>query len=151
MNLLGLDIGTTSCKALLFDTDGTLVAKAWREYSVDFPNPQWAEQDLENVWQLAQEAIREAIVAAHVSEITAIGLSVHGEALTPVDKGGRSTPHHLRLDRRSPTLAATASVVKPLFQHRNAIHTIIPYRIAVKATAKSGKVPNSCWSDFFFK
>jgi len=89
MNLLGLDIGTTGCKALLFDSDGALLAKASREYSVDFPHPQWAEQDLENVWRLAQAAISEVISTAHVTEIAAIGLSVHGEAVTPVDKNGR--------------------------------------------------------------
>jgi xylulokinase len=102
MNLLGLDIGTTGCKALIFDTDGSLVAKAWREYPVDFPNPQWAEQDLENVWRLAREAIYEAIAAGGVTEIAAIGLSVHGEAVTPVDEGGRSLrPTILGMDTRT--------------------------------------------------
>jgi xylulokinase len=102
MNLLGLDIGTAGCKALLFDIDGSLVAKAWREYLVDFPHPQWAEQDLENVWRLAQEAIQETIVTAHVTEIAAIGLSVHGEAVTPVDEDGRSLrPTILGMDTRT--------------------------------------------------
>ena len=76
MSLIGLDIGTTGCKALLFDNDGALLAKASREYPVDFPHPQWAEQDLENVWRLAQDAIREAIGAANVTDVAAIGLSV---------------------------------------------------------------------------
>jgi xylulokinase len=88
MTLLGLDIGTIGCKALLFDKDGTLLAKASREYSVDFPHPQCAEQNLEKVWQLAQNAICEVIAAAKVTEIAAIGLSVHGEAITPVDEHG---------------------------------------------------------------
>jgi len=102
MNLLGLDIGTTGCKAILFDADGMLLAKAWREYRVDFPHPQWAEQDLENVWRLAQDAIREVIAAAHVTEIAAIGLSVHGEAVTPVDERGRSLrPTILGMDTRT--------------------------------------------------
>ena len=102
MNLLGLDIGTTGCKAILFDSDGTLLAKASREYSVSIPHPHWAEQDIENVWQLAQEAIREAIAAAHVSEIAAIGLSVHGEAVTPVDERGCAMrPTILGMDTRT--------------------------------------------------
>jgi xylulokinase len=102
MNLLGLDIGTTGCKALIFDTDGSLVAKAWREYPVDLPHPHWAEQDLENVWRLAQEAIREAIVAGGVTEIAAIGLSVHGEAVTPVDARGHAMrPAILGMDTRT--------------------------------------------------
>jgi xylulokinase len=88
MNLLGLDIGTSGCKAILFDSDGTLLAKAAREYPIDIPHPRWAEQDLEAVWRLVQEAIREAITAAHVTDLAAIGLSVHGEAVTPVDERG---------------------------------------------------------------
>ena len=102
MNLLGLDIGTTGCKAILFDSDGVLLAKASREYPVDIPHPQWAEQDIENVWQLAQESIREVIVAAHVTDIAAIGLSVHGEAVTPVDEQGRALrPTILGMDTRT--------------------------------------------------
>jgi xylulokinase len=101
-SLLGLDIGTTGCKAILFDSDGTLLAKASREYTVDFPRPLWAEQDLENVWRLAQESIREAIAVAKVTEIAAIGLSVHGEAVTPVDKNGRPLrPTILGMDSRT--------------------------------------------------
>lgn len=102
MSLIGLDIGTTGCKALLFDNDGALLAKASREYPVDFPHPQWAEQDLENVWRLAQDAIREAIGAANVTDVAAIGLSVHGEAITPVDTSGRALrPTILGMDTRT--------------------------------------------------
>ncbi len=102
MNLLGLDIGTTGCKAILFDTSGDLLAKAAREYAVSIPHPQWAEQDIENVWRLAQETMSEAIHAAGVKEIAAIGLSVHGEAVTPVDKGGNALrPTILGMDTRT--------------------------------------------------
>lgn len=89
-NLLGLDIGTTGCKAIIFDTDGSLLANASREYEVSFPRPHWAEQDSENVWRLAQEAMVEAVTRAGVREVLALGLSVHGEAVTPVDDLGRS-------------------------------------------------------------
>ena len=89
-NLLGLDIGTTGCKAILFGTDGILLSSASREYAVEFPHPQWAEQDLENVWQKAQQAMAEAISLAGVSDVAALGLSVHGEAVTPVDADGKA-------------------------------------------------------------
>ena len=102
MHLLGLDVGTTGCKAVLFDQDGTLVAKASREYPVEIPRPNWAEQDIEQVWALAQDAAREAIAVAGVSEVAAIGLSVHGEAITPVDRSGRPLrPTILGMDTRT--------------------------------------------------
>jgi xylulokinase len=102
MHLLGLDVGTTGCKAVLFDEDGTLVARASREYPVDLPRPHWAEQDIEHVWTLVQEAAREAIAMAGVSEVAAVGLSVHGEAVTPVDRSGRPLrPTILGMDTRT--------------------------------------------------
>lgn len=102
INLLGLDIGTTGCKAILFDSDGNLLAGVYREYNVDFPYPQWAEQNLENVWLLVQEAICEVVLTAGINEIAAIGLSVHGEAVTAVDKNGISLrPTILGMDTRT--------------------------------------------------
>lgn len=102
MNLLGLDIGTTGCRAILFDSSGRLLAKAAREYAVSIPHPRWAEQDLENVWRLAQEGIRDVIRAAGEKEIAAIGLSVHGEAVTPVDaRGNALRPTILGMDTRT--------------------------------------------------
>jgi xylulokinase len=102
MNIIGLDIGTTGCKAILFNVDGTLIARTYREYNVDIPNPRWCEQNLEKVWLLAQEAISEVVIISQVKEIKAIGLSVHGEAITPVDEGGRSIrPTILGMDART--------------------------------------------------
>ncbi|MGA2503181.1 MAG: FGGY family carbohydrate kinase [Anaerolineales bacterium] len=90
MHLIGLDIGTTGCKAVLFDQNGTLLAKASQEYTVDFPHPNWAEQNIETVWTLAQVALREAIIQSGKIDIAALSLSVHGEAVTPVDENGHA-------------------------------------------------------------
>ena len=102
MQFAGLDIGTTGCKAAIFDETGTLLANASREYAVDVPHPNWAEQDGENVWRLAQEALRNAIATAGAREVAAIGLSVQGEAVMPVDQGGRALrPAILGMDSRT--------------------------------------------------
>ena len=101
-NLLGLDVGTTGCKAVVFDLDGALLASASREYPVDLPQPGWAEQDIEAVWKLALDSMGEAIAAVGVGEVAAIGLSVHGEAVTPVDAAGRPLrPTILGMDTRT--------------------------------------------------
>jgi xylulokinase len=101
-HLVGLDVGTTGCKALLFDADGRLRASAAREYAVDVPRPQWAEQDIERVWALALEALAEALAAGGRPRVDAIGLSVHGEAVTPVDESGRPLrPTILGMDTRT--------------------------------------------------
>ena len=128
-NLLGLDIGTTGCKAILFDSDGTLLAKASREYIVDIPQPQWAEQDLDGVWQMAQQAICEVLSTAQVKDVDAIGLSVHGEAVTPVDGSGRALrPTILGMDTRTTpqnVLLQERFGAEYLFQHTGMpIHTV---------------------------
>lgn len=88
MYLIGLDIGTTGCKAAVFEEDGALVTSANREYGVAIPHPTWAEQDAEEVWRLAQETLREVVSA--YPDIDALGLSVQGEAVIPVDAGGHA-------------------------------------------------------------
>jgi xylulokinase len=102
MHLVGLDIGTTGCKAAIFDEMGSLLAAAGREYSVDIPQPTWAEQDAEAVWRLAQDALGEAITRAGTGQVAAIGLSVQGEAVMPVDRDGRALrPAILGMDSRT--------------------------------------------------
>ena len=43
--LLGIDGGTESLRAALFDLDGVLIASAATPYETRFPQPAWAEQD----------------------------------------------------------------------------------------------------------
>ena len=73
MRLIGLDIGTTGCKAAIFDALGNLLTSVSREYAVDIPRPNWAEQDAERVWRLAQDVLREAIAAAGSEDSVALG------------------------------------------------------------------------------
>jgi xylulokinase len=100
--LLGLDVGTTGCKASLFAQNGDLLAKANREVAVDFPYPGWAEQDAEGVWRLAQECIRQVLVESGQRQVAAIGLSVQGEAVMPVAESGHALrPAILGMDTRT--------------------------------------------------
>ena len=102
MRLIGLDIGTTGCKAVIFDAVGNLLTSVSREYAVDIPRPNWAEQDAERVWRLAQDALREAIAAAGSEDSVALGLSVQGEAVMPVDARGQALrPAILGMDTRT--------------------------------------------------
>jgi xylulokinase len=102
VNFIGLDIGTTGCKAALFDADGTLLASASREYPILMSQPGWAEQDAEAVWRLAQEVLRQVVAQSSGTDVAAIGLSVQGEAVMPVDAAGRALrPAILGMDTRT--------------------------------------------------
>ena len=88
MSLLGIDVGTTGCKAAAFSRDGRCLAIAYREYATIYPEPGRAELDsrqvLEEVWQTVAE------VAGQTQDdpISALSVSTMGEAMTPVSMDG---------------------------------------------------------------
>ncbi len=104
MSLIGLDIGTTGCKAIVFAADGRILAQAKREYAISTPHPKWAEQDAEAVWQLAWVCLREATADPQVTgdPPLSLALSCQGEAVIPVDGEGRALrPAILGMDTRT--------------------------------------------------
>ncbi len=102
MSVIGLDIGTTGCKTIVFAEDGTILAHAQREYGIQSPRPGWAEQDAEEIWRLALATLREAVAGTHNDEPRALALSCQGEAVMPVDAEGRALrPVILGMDTRT--------------------------------------------------
>ena len=45
MSLLGIDVGTSGCKAAVFSEDGQLLRQAYAEYDYQHSRPGWAELD----------------------------------------------------------------------------------------------------------
>jgi sugar (pentulose or hexulose) kinase len=102
MRLLGLDIGTTGCKAIVFDDAGTILGTGFHEYGVRCDEPAMAEQDAESVWGLARQAIASAIAASGTRDVAALSLSVQGDAVILIDRDGRAIyPAVLGMDYRS--------------------------------------------------
>lgn len=87
MTLLGVDVGTTGCKAAAVDLDGSLLATAYREYPLATPQPGWAELDPDDVWDAVCAAIRE-VTAAVAEPPRALAFATLGEAVTPIDASG---------------------------------------------------------------
>jgi len=85
MYVMGLDVGTTGVKACVFDAEGAIKGSGFREYGVLCEEPGMGEQDAAQVWALAVQALGEAIAKAQVRSIRAIGVSVQGDAVIPVD------------------------------------------------------------------
>lgn len=88
MSYLGLDIGTSGCKALVFNDIGEEIAASYREYPLFSPNDGWAELDSEEVCAKCFEVIKEVAKKTIADPIKAMGISAQGEAFTPVDKNG---------------------------------------------------------------
>lgn len=102
MHVIGLDVGTTGCKALVVNPEnGAVVGRGFREYGIDAGADGKAEQDAERVWSLAREVMREALAGAGVGEIAAVAASVQGDAVIAVDGDGRAlAPAVLGMDYR---------------------------------------------------
>jgi xylulokinase len=85
--LLGIDIGTSGCKALLAGLDGTVIATDTATYPLSQPRPGWTEQDPELWVDGARRAIAGALAKAGDVEILSIGLSGQMHGLTPLGEG----------------------------------------------------------------
>ena len=84
MSLLGIDIGTSGCKAAAFAADGRRLVSACREYATIFPRPGRAELDSCEVWRKVCEVIVEVAAGTASDPITALCAGSMGEAMTPV-------------------------------------------------------------------
>jgi xylulokinase len=84
MSLLGIDVGTTGCKAAALSVDGRPLASGYREYAAA-PRPDGrVELDARRVLDLVLEAIAEVAAQTSADPITALSISSMGEAMTPV-------------------------------------------------------------------
>lgn len=110
--LLTLDLGTSSCKASLWNASGALLASADETYRTHHPRPDWAEQRAEDWWRAACGAARRCLALHPGGDrgIAAIGLSSQREGVVPVARDGRPLgPCIIWMDRRS--LRETESLV----------------------------------------
>jgi len=103
--LLGIDNGTTTTKATLFDLDGNEVAvSSGRDVKTAHPEPGWAEQSMEEIWQATASAIRNCLERAAVNpqDIAGVSLSGHGGGVWLVDQSGAPVrPAIIWLDGRA--------------------------------------------------
>ena len=102
MSLLAVDMGSSSCKAIVFSEDGrALVQKACSYSLAQSPHPSWAEMPAENFWRaLVTES---QAISAEVSKdpIEVLAISSHGETFVPVDAQQRAlAPAILNFDNR---------------------------------------------------
>jgi xylulokinase len=86
---LGIDIGTGGTRAVLVNAQGKLVASASCEHAAfRSPQPGWAEQDPEDWWRAAQQAIRDVLTAGKAS-VEAVGLTGQMHGAVMLDAAGR--------------------------------------------------------------
>ncbi|MGQ9472870.1 MAG: xylulokinase [Candidatus Caldatribacteriaceae bacterium] len=89
--VVGVDIGTSSCKTLAVNEQGEVLAVSLEEYPVFTPLPGWSEQDPEDWWKAVKNTLRE--VSQKVEEfgytIEGVGLTGQMHGLVLLDKEGK--------------------------------------------------------------
>lgn len=87
MAYVGLDVGTSGCKAAVVERDGSIKCMAHREYRLHSPRPGYAELNPEEVWEQVKEVLKE--LASSEEQITKISVSSIGETMAILDEGGK--------------------------------------------------------------
>lgn len=105
--LLGIDIGNTVVKAVLFDLAGHQIARHGVDGTTLKPSPGMVERPVTELWANAQEAISGCLLKSGVTpdRIAAIGLAGHGNGLYLLDKDGEPLLGIQSLDSRAAGLA----------------------------------------------
>lgn len=90
--IAGIDVGTTNIKAVVFASDGDIVAEASAPTLIHYPQPGWAYYDPEEIWQSVAQVLRQATgQLADPSRIAGVAVASVGEAGVPLDAHGQPT------------------------------------------------------------
>ena len=114
---LGLDLGTSSVKAIIMNEKGDVVTTHSVPLAISRPHPQWSEQDPLQWWDATEEAIIDLGRRFPMEHIEAIGLSgqMHGAVLLD-DQQAVLRPAILWNDGRSFQQCQTLEVQYPQFK-----------------------------------
>ncbi|WP_371371985.1 glycerol kinase GlpK [Sporomusa aerivorans] len=86
--VLALDQGTTSSRAIVFDSESNIVAVAQKEFTQIFPKPGWVEHNADEIWSSQIGVAAEAVAKAGISaaDVAAIGITNQRETTVVWDK-----------------------------------------------------------------
>ena len=102
--VLGFDLGTSSCKAVIYNELLQPAASAGEEYKTIFPSPGWAQQPAEQWWASFCKTVRSCLEKGSIDakDIAAVGIDAMGSVAVPVDKNGGTLHDALFwMDRRA--------------------------------------------------
>jgi glycerol kinase len=152
--ILAIDQGTTSTRAILFDAAGAMKHVAQRPLRQHYPRPGWVEHDPEEIWQSVAATCREAAAAA-AGPIAAIGIANQRETTVLWERATGRPVHNAIVwqDRRTALLcerwrheglselvnARTGLVIDPYFSAAK-IRWLLDTLPGLAARAKAGEI-----------
>jgi glycerol kinase len=108
--LLALDQGTSSCRSIVFDPSGNIIAMTQKELPQIYPQPGWVEHDALEIWRLQLATARDALATAGITaaQLKAVGITNQRETTLVWNRQSGQPIHHAIVwqDRRAePTCA----------------------------------------------
>ncbi len=86
--VIGIDLGTSATKTVLFDVNGKIIADASREYDMQQPHNGWAEQNPQDWYEAAIETLKKVVSESgvDVADIVSLGISGQMHGLVMLDE-----------------------------------------------------------------
>jgi glycerol kinase len=135
--VLAMDQGTTSSRAILFDSNYAIVEQAQCEFEQHFPNSGWVEHSPMDIWKTSLDTAREAIANAGVNadQIASIGITNQRETTLIWDRHSGEPIHNAIVwqDRRTAELCDSlkAKGLEPMVNSKTGL-LLDPYFSATK-------------------
>jgi len=87
--VMAVDQGTTGSRAIIFNREGEVVSRAYREFTQFYPREGWVEHDPEEIWRVTREVMWQSLAAASMDwkSIAAIGITNQRETTVLWDRG----------------------------------------------------------------
>lgn len=105
--LLGIDIGTSACKLVVFSEDGQALASRTVAYETHYPKPGYVEQNPDDWWRAVSQGLSDLFEQGEVSaaEIAGIGIDGQGWSAIAMDgEGNVLAPDPIWLDTRAESI-----------------------------------------------
>ena len=93
--ILAIDQGTTGTTCLVFDEEGKIAGRAYREFEQHFPRPGWVEHDAAEIWEVTSAVAKEAIgdAGAGGKDLAGIGITNQRETVVAWDRDSGEPLH----------------------------------------------------------
>ncbi|HEY6661854.1 MAG TPA: glycerol kinase GlpK [Sphingomicrobium sp.] len=145
-HILAIDQGTTSTRAIAFDSAARPVATAQRELSQYYTQPGWVEHDPEDIWRDTLAVVRDVLAQVDSRRVAGIGITNQRETAIVWDRATGEAIHRAIVwqDRRTAERCAElkADGAEPLVSDRTGL-LLDPYFSATKIAWMLDHVPGA--------
>lgn len=151
--ILAIDQGTSSTRAMLYDTNGVLVQRSQYALNASYPHPGWVEQDPEAIWKGVCDSVRDVLATVDAADVLCCGITNQRETTLVWDKhtGNCIAPALVWQDRRTEDYCKQFQDLNPMIRDKTGLvadpyfsasklHWILKHYPKARSLADSGRL-----------